>query len=199
MSQDRELQLMEAATEYLELLEQQPISIASYLATVDPAIRSDLSSLLVEMMDIGEPIGPIVLSPDEEAMINRVTARVDARTESQILAQPRLTLTDLRNACKLSLGAVARRLNLPMPVLTRLERGGIKPSTLPPRLAERLAAILGKAVDEVRAAMQLSKPLPLPTQLSAQDGTTAQPEEIIDFDTAMRQSGASPAQMAEWQ
>jgi hypothetical protein len=47
--------------------------------------------------------------------------------------------------------------------------------------------------------MQLSKPLPIPTQLSAEDGTAVQPEEAIDFETAMRQSGANPAQIAEWQ
>jgi hypothetical protein len=199
MSQDRELQLMEAAMEYLELLEQQPISIASYLATVDPGIRSDLSSLLVEMMDIGEPIGPIVLSQEEQAMVSRATARVHAKTEDQILSRPRLTLTDLRNACKLSLGAVARKLNLPIPVLTRLERGGINTSTLPPRLAERLAIVFEKAIDEVRAAMELTKPLPLPTQLSAQDGTAVQQEEVVDFETAMHQSGANATQIAEWQ
>lgn len=197
---DKEQQLIDAAMRYHALLDgPEPIGIRGFVATVDPALREELAAYLEQTLAIGEPQEPIVLSPEEHRLAERATEYFHDRLRQRaVTAAPRQTLTGLRQARRLSLGAVAKQLNLPVDLLHHIERGGVRAATIPALLISRLATALRQAEADIHAALAGPPLGTAGTRLSAQDGTEIKAEAAIDFADALAASSATDAQKVEW-
>ncbi len=198
---DREQQLVDAAMRYRALLAgPEPVSIRAFVATVDEELREELAEYLELMLAVGEPHEPIILSAAEEGLAERVAERTRDRLQQRLTA-PQLaaqSLTSLRNARKLSLGNVARQINLPVDLLARIERGGVLAATVPGKLVTALASVLQQAETDIRAALAAPQLAPTGVRLSAQAGTQVTGETVVSFADALAASSATDAQKAEW-
>jgi hypothetical protein len=197
---DREQQLIEAATRYLALLDgPQPISIHEFVASVEPGLREELAEYLQFVLATAEPREPIVLSAEEQALAERVSERTRVRARQRMATMaPARSLSALRKERRLSLGSLARQLDLPVDLLHRVERGGVVAATIPAKLISRLGVVLRQAEADVRAALAVPPTATGATRLSARDGTTIEPEQPVDFADALAASTATDAQKAEW-
>ena len=84
---DRDQQSIEAAMRYLQLLEgERPARIADFVAGAEPELREELAPYLEQVLALGVPDEPAVLSPEDQAMAGRVAARVRARMKEQTRA-----------------------------------------------------------------------------------------------------------------
>lgn len=196
---DREQQLLDAALQYEALLAgAEPVSIQVFVATADPALRDELAEYLELYLITEQPHEPIIPTAEEQALIDRVAERTQIRLQ-QVMATtaPAQSLTALRTAQKLSPARLAQRINLPIDLWHRIERGGVVAATIPQKLVKRLAAALQQAEDVVQAALA-GPPVAGATRLSARDGTTLKTEEAVDFAEALAASTATDAQKAEW-
>lgn len=195
---DQDQRLIEASMHYLALLDSdQPLSIPDFVATADPALRNELPNYLELMLATGAGDEPMTLTQDERAMAERAAARTYDRMLARTSTPRPRTISEARTAQRLSLGALARQLNLPPDLLARIERGGILAATIPARLVVNLAAALGQAEADVRALLT-ARALATPTRLSAADGTVTRPESVVSFEEALQVSAASAAQRKEW-
>jgi len=197
---DREQQLLDAAMRYTTLLAgPDPVSIRDFVTTVDPDLRDDLMAYLELYLVTAQPIEPIIPTPEEQALIDRATARAQTRLRQRMstTAAPTPTLSVLRRERKLTPGALARQLNLPVDLWQRIERGGVQAATIPDKLVQRLAAALHQAEHVIHSAIA-APPMSAGVQLSAQDATTIAPEEAVSFAEALNASTASEDQKAEW-
>lgn len=193
---DREQRILDAAMRYTTLLAgADPISIRDFVATADPDLRDELAAYLERYLVTPQPSEPIAPTPDEQALIDRSTARVQARLQ-QSSARPQ-TLSALRRANRLTPIALARQLNLPVDLWQRIERGGVQAATVPPKLIERLAAIFQQTEATIRAALA-APALSAGVQLSAHDATIVAPETAVSFAEALQVSTASDAQKVAW-
>lgn len=198
---DREQQLTEAAMQYLTLLEgDRPVNIQEFVQSVAPELRDELVAYIEQILVIGQPVNPVVLTAEEQAIADRVATRSRERVQQRLSASPTpaVSLTALRTARKLPLGAVARQINLPPDLLARIERGGVVVATIPARLIATLASALGQAEAEIRAALAVPQLSTAAPRLSAQDGTVTNQEEAVPFADALAASGASPEQRTAW-
>lgn len=192
---DREQQLIEAATSYLQALEgSELVSIPDFIARFDAELREELAAYLELVLAMGD-LPAIRLTSDEQAMADRAAAR--ARAHFQQRLAPARTLTQLRTG-RMVLGALARQINLPPDLLHRIERGGVDAATIPSLLVTRLAIALGHAETEIRAALAVSPAMPVGVRLNAADGTTVKSEPVVSFAEALTQSAATAAQRDEW-
>ena len=197
--QDKEQQLTEAAMRYLAQLEgDQPVPISDFVATVDADLRDELGPYLELMLAVGDVAVPTALSTEEQAIVDAAAQRIHNRYFGQAAATPLRTLTEARKAHKLSINALARHLNLPPDLVARIERGGIQVATIPSALIQRLAELLRETEESVHALLAAPASSTAGIQLSAQDGTTVQPEAMVSFAEALRVSSATDAQRAEW-
>ncbi len=197
--QDKEQQLMEAAMRYLAQLEgDQPVRIPDFVATVDADLRDELGPYLELILAVGDVVEPTALSTEEQAIVDAAAQRIHTRYFGQAATTPLRTLTEVRKAHKLSINALARHLNLPPDLVARIERGGIQVATIPLTLIRRLAELLRQTEESVHALLAAPARSGAGVQLSAQDGTTLQPETTISFAEALRASNATDAQRAEW-
>jgi len=196
---DREQQLIDAAMRYRTLLAgQQPVSIRDFVATVAPELREELAAYLEFMLLTPEPQEPIVLSAEEQALADRVMERTRARFEQRMTTTaPDRTLSALRQQRRLSLAALAKQIDLPVDLLHRIERGGVRAASIPDQLIDRLATALQQAEADIRRALA-GPPLDTATRLNAQDGTVVGAEAAVDFAAALAVSSATDAQKAEW-
>lgn len=196
---DREQQLIDAAMRYQALLAgPQPVSIHDFVTTVTPDLREELAEYLEFMLLTPEPQAPIVLSTEEQALADRVAERTHGRLQQRMATTASArTLSALRQAHKHSLGALARQINLPVDLLHRIERGGVRVASIPDTLISRLAAALQQAEVDIRAALA-GPPPAAATRLSAQDGMNVEAEAVVDFVDALAASSATDAQKAEW-
>ena len=197
---DREQQLIDAAMRYQTLLAgPRPVSIHEFVAGVEPELREELAEYLEFTLATAEPQEPIELSAEEQALVDRVLERTRARVRQRMATTASVrTLSALRQARKLSLGAVANQIDLPVDLLHRIERGGVVVATIPAKLIGRLAAALQQAEAEIRSALAGPRLAGAATRLSAQDGTTVEAEQAVDFADALAASSATDAQKAEW-
>lgn len=195
---DRDQELIEAAMRYLALLRtDQPLGIDAFVATVDPGLRDELQSYLRDVVALGVPPVPSARSAQDQAMAEVVATRVRERNLQRTRAPRAQSLTELRKASKLSIGALAKQVNLPPDVLARIERGGVLAATIPSGLVARFVQIFAQTDAQIRAA--LDAPLALaPTRLSAADGTIAAQEPVVSFADALAASAATPAQREAW-
>jgi hypothetical protein len=151
------------------------------------------------------------MQPEEKQLAEQVLAREQERLLASGLLKVRdnhahgPTLTEIRMEQGWSLGRLARELNLPIPLLDRLERGGVLLHSLPDRLFELLGETLSQTREEVRgllAASQLAANMRLQEgqagYLSAQDGTIEEPEPPIRFEEAFMASAPSFQQRDFW-
>lgn len=196
---EREQQLVEAAMRYVELLEQGTlVNIQEYVQTVDPALRDDLAEDLELLLALGRPTEPIVLSPQAQERVDRALERSRQREREWIAAQTSQSLTDLRKARGLSIGAVARQIDLPVDLLHRIERGGVRAATIPAQLLQHLAAVLQQAEGTIQAALAGPGLNTTGVRLSAQDGTDVPADEVVDFADALAMSSATDQQREAW-
>lgn len=183
---------------YLALLDgDQPLSIPDFVATADPALRNELPDYLELMLATGADNEPVTLTQDEHAMAERIATRTHGRMLARMGTPRPRTISEARTARRLSLGALARQLNLPPDLLARIERGGVVAATIPVRLVANLAAALGQAEADIQALLA-APALAAPTRLSAADGTVMPPESVASFEEALRMSAANAAQRKEW-
>src|SRR5919199_3393887 len=128
---DRDRQLIEAAMCYLTLLDgDSPVSVEQFVAATDPELRSELRPYLEEILALGMPVDPPVLSPAEHALAAGVGQDVNTRLTRALTGSVFAGLSEARAACKLSLGALAQQLNIPPDLLARIERRDITLSTI---------------------------------------------------------------------
>jgi|GEM_PF-1356276 len=196
---DQEQLMIDAAIDYLALLDAHtPTRIDDFVATADPALRAELAAYLEFVLAVGQPGEPIQPTPAEQAISERVTARVHTRLRSRLQSLPPRTLTAARAAHKLSSAMLARQLDLPVDLLVRIERGGVQAATIPPKLIALLATTLQQAEADIRAMLLAPAPATEGMRLSARSGTVAASEVAISFDDALRASTATPSQRATW-
>lgn len=199
MMPDHEQRMIDAAIDYLALLDAHtPTRIDDFVATADPMLRDELSAYLEFVLAVGQPREPIQPTPDEQAIVERVTTRVSTRLQARLQTQPPRTLTAARVAHKLSSATLARQLDLPVDLLVRIERGGVQAATIPHTLIALLAAALQQAEADIRAMLLAPAPATDGLRLSARAGTVAASELAVSFEDALRASTATPAQRATW-
>lgn len=189
-------QLTDAAIRYFALFETgTPPSIGAFVQGYPPALQEELKAYLEFALAVGQPLGEVTLTVEEQAAVERSRQRDRDRIAARL--RPARTFTQMRTERRLSTGRLAQQLNLPAEVLLRIERGGVVLATLPDLLVARLAAVLEASEVAVRA-MLAAPPAAAPTRLSAQDGTTRAEETPISFAEALERSSATPVQRAEW-
>ena len=196
---DREQQLIDAAMRYHTLLAgPQPVSVREFAAMVAPDLRAELIEYLEFTLAVPEPQEPIMLTAAERALAERAAERARVRAQQRLAtAAPAQTITALRQARKLSLRDVATQINLPIDLLHRIERGGVRAGTIPNKLINRFAVLFEQGEGTIHAALA-GPPVAAATRLSAQDATGTKAEEAVDFADALAASTATDAQKAEW-
>lgn len=198
---DREQHLIDAAMRFQALLDRgQVVNVREFVAAEPPELRDDLRDYLELLLTTDAPAQPLVLTAEEQALADRVAKRTHAKLRQQMAATtPASSLTALRKARNLSLGQLARQINLPVDLLQRIERGGVVAATIPGKLTSRIAQALQRAEAEVQAALGGSQLRRAGVRLSAQDGTAIKDEQAVAFADAIAASTATDAQKAEWQ
>ena len=140
------------------------------------------------------------LTPATEAIAARAVARAftavfgvatseQAAPVAQVaVATQAPTLKALRQAQRKSLREVARGLGLGVDVLSALEAGRIRASTVPERLLQRLSALLDTATEQLQ--VMLAGPAQAPALLRSRQGERAAGDahEEMAFDEAVRLS-----------
>jgi transcriptional regulator with XRE-family HTH domain len=198
---DREQQLVDAAMRYQRLLgSATPPSIPEFVATEAPDLREELAEYLELILAVEQPREPIVLSAEEQALADRAGQRASQRFAQRMgaVAPAARSLTALRNERKQTLGALARRIDLPVDLLARIERGAVAAGTIPARLVTALAAALERAEAEIQAALAMPQAAAGAVRLSAEDGVEPVAESVVSFAEALEASTATDAQKAAW-
>ncbi len=190
---------IEAALRYEELLESgQIISLDAFVAQEPPEVREELRAFLEFNLILGEPDEPAVLTSAEEMAADRVMALARAAWERELRGEPAQSLTDLRKARQITVGRLARQVNLPVDLLARLERGKVRAVTIPQRLIERLAEALHTTTSAVQAALLAPPPVSAAARLSAEDGIVEPEEPMVSFAQAFAQSAPTDEERAAW-
>lgn len=196
---DEEQQLIEAANHYLQLLDQdQVISIHDFAATVDPALRMQLIPYLQDVLDVGQPQEAVLLTAEEQAMADRVAARMRDRVRQQLGRDHPRSLTELREGMELSIGALARQINLPVDLLARIERRAVLVSSIPTKLITRLATALHEADATVRTALQAPQAGSTGEHIGVREEATVRYDVAVSFAEALAYSTATAAEREEW-
>lgn len=126
------------------------------------------------------------------------TAEQAAPVATAALAQAH-TLKALRQAQRKSLREVARGLGLGVDVLSALEAGRIRASTVPERLLQRLSALLDTAAGQVQA--MLAGPTQAPAFLRSRQGErkdAAAPDEMSFADAVRLSAEMSAEEKSTW-
>jgi transcriptional regulator with XRE-family HTH domain len=106
------------------------------------------------------------------------------------------TLKALRRARGLTLSGVARQLGLGLDVLSDLEAGVLRASTVPDRLTRALGELLQTSAEQVRMALETQ---PVLRPAFGRDPSSSQEIAKRDFAEAVRLSTSmGPEQKAEW-
>jgi hypothetical protein len=199
---ERDIRLMDAATRYLELIEAgQRINLTAYLATVDHDLREELGPTIEALLAAGEYGEIPTLTPAEQAAVDPVIARVLAtalQPPVEVSTSAARTLVELRDAHDLSTRKLAQRVNLPVDLMARIERGGVIATSIPARLVARLAQALAETEVTIRAVLA-TPPHAVSVRLNARDGTQVRSEQPVAFIEALQRSTASATQRAEWE
>lgn len=194
--------LIELGMRYLESIEQgEETDTATWLEGVEPHLWAEVQTYLEALYQAGDPFEPIELTEDERAFAQSMAGYEQRRLRELLYGEAPRTLTDVRKAANLSVGKLARRLNLPIGLLDRLERGGILLSTLPARLTRQLAEALSQTEDQIQALLHASQRNGQTRQasyLSARDGTTLEAEAPLAFADALERCLPTAEQRHEW-
>ncbi len=106
------------------------------------------------------------------------------------------TLKALRRARGLTLSGVARQLGLGLDVLSDLEAGVLRASTVPDRLTRALGELLQTSAEQVRMALETQ---PVLRPAFGRDPSSSQEIAKRDFAEAVKLSTSmNPEQKAEW-
>lgn len=197
---DHEQLLIDATSRYFALLgSASPPSVGEFVAAADPALREDLAAFLEFALAVGAPPAPFLPTPGEQASLERAATRAGERMRERVRSLAPRTLTAARVALRLSSASLARQVDLPVDLLVRIERGGVRAPTIPRALVARLAAALQQTEAELRALLAAPAPAPAGLRLRAEDGVVARADPAVDFAVALRASSATPAQRAAWE
>lgn len=131
------------------------------------------------------------LTPSEQAA---PVAAVSTVSTVAVAVSQAPTLKALRQAQRKSLREVARGLGLGVDVLSALEAGRIRASTVPERLLQRMSALLDTAAEQLQVL--LAGPAQAPAFLRSRQGERKDgdaPEEM-SFDDAVRLSAEMSAE-----
>lgn len=188
-----------AALRYEELLDAgQWMSLDDFVAQEPAATRDELRAYLEFNLTLGDLDEPAALSADQEARANQVIALAQGAWMQELSGAPARNLVDLRRGRNLTVGRLARQLQLPVDLLARLERGKVLAASIPARVIERLADALHETVAAVQAALVKPPPVVALARLKAVDGMTEAEEPAVSFREAFAQSDASAAERAAW-
>lgn len=191
---DERQYFVDAALRYTELLESgRQVSLDAFVAGEPAALRAELRAFLEFSLALGELDDPSALSPEAAARAESVIARAQAAWSA-----PAQNLTQLRSACGLTVGRLARQLRLPPDVLARMERGKVEPASVPARLITELATLLQETADQIREALAAPPPTVAGARLSAADGTVEREEPVVTFAQAFDESTPTPEQRTAW-
>jgi transcriptional regulator with XRE-family HTH domain len=171
--------------------------------TQHPAHAEELTAFYTALLATrGYDDAPI--TPAMNAMAERASARAFATVFGSVgvataaLAQAH-TLKALRQAQRKSLREVARGLGLGVDVLSALEAGRIRASTVPERLLQRLSGLLDTAAGQVQA--MLAGPTQAPAFLRSRQGErkdAAAPEEMSFADAVRLSAEMSAEEKSTW-
>lgn len=190
---------IEAALRYEELLASgQIISLDAFVAQEPPEVREELRAFLEFNLTLGELDEPAILTLEEEAAADRVMALARAAFEHELSGEPAQNLTDLRKARQMTVGRLARQVNLPVDLLARLERGKVRAATIPERLIKRLAEALHTTTSVVQAALLAPPPVSAAARLNAEDGIVEPEEPMVSFAQAFADSAPTNEEWAAW-
>lgn len=199
---DEDQYFIEAAMRYEALLEEgRLVSIEEFVAGEPAHLRAELRAFLAYTLDSELDDTIQELTPQEQALAADVLAqaRVTAPGASAPSpSTPMRTLVELRDAHDLSTRKLAQRVNLPVDLMAKIERGGVLAASIPAKLVARLAEALAEAEDAIRAALA-GPQLSAAVKLSAKDGTTVSGEQPVAFAEALQRSAATPEQRTEWE
>ncbi len=201
MNEEYERQLSEAAIRYLALFEEGLFpNLDEFIAAEYPQLQSELKPYIEALLDEEMPPDPVLLAAEDDALWQSEQPHAQAQFEQLMRLAFAPTLDEARQARRLTLGKLARSLDLPMEVLDRIERGSVLLGSLPSRLFQRLAEVLQQTEAEVQAMLEASQrhAAPHASYLSAADGTRLDAEPSIPFQEAMAASSASPEQRRLW-
>lgn len=177
-----------------------------------PAHAEELTAFYAALMAT-QGYADVLLTPEIEAIAERASARAFASVfgvaatpavqaspaVAPVVAAHAATLKAIRQAQRKSLREVARGLGLGVDVLSALEAGRIRVSTVPDRLLQRLSAMLDTATEQLHLA--LAGPAQSPAFLRSRQGErkdVVAPEEM-SFDDAVRLSAEMSAQeKSDW-
>lgn len=197
---EHEQQLIQAAMRYQSLLDQgQALNVREFVAAEPAELRAELTEYLEMLLLVDQPSSSPVVTAEEQALIDRMAVRAQARLQQRMVGKPIPTapLSALRKARNFTPSALARQINLPIDLWQRIERGGVQAATIPAQLVKRLATVLQQAETTIQAALAVPPPRAT-VQLSAQDKTVVAREEAVSFAEALAASTATEAQKAEW-
>jgi transcriptional regulator with XRE-family HTH domain len=190
---------VEAAMRYEELLESgQSISIEAFVAGEPSTVRAELHAFLQFDQDIGPLEEPIPLTSQQEHHAQAVIERARLAWVQETRTVQAQNLTMLRNAHKLTVGKLARQLQLPVDVLARIERGKVAVTTISQHFIQRVADVLQESIATVQAALSAPPQQLSRAPLSAVDGVEETEEPIVSFAQAFAESDPTPEERAAW-
>lgn len=190
---------VEAALRYEASLDAgQQISLDAFIAQEPVETRAELRAFLEFNLTLGKLDVPAVLTAEQEARADYVIALSRGAWEHKLSGTSVQNLTQLRNTCRLTVGKLARKLQLPVDLLARLERGKVLVASVPNRLVEQLAHVLHTSTSAVQAAL-LAPPLTTTAaRLSAIDGIVEGEEPVVSFARAFAESEPTVEEQSAW-
>ncbi|MGZ6391869.1 MAG: helix-turn-helix domain-containing protein [Ktedonobacterales bacterium] len=148
-----------------------------------------------------EALTPDVVSIAERARARALAAVFPAQAAPQTAVQAAFaSLKELRRARKLSPVAVAQRLGLGVDVVSDLEAGLIRVTTIPQRFVRALGEVLDATAEQINTILRVQATA-LPAMLRSSEGASkdAPEQQARDFGEAVRHSpNMSQDQKAHW-
>ena len=206
--------LMQVKMELAAASEDGNKSVLAAALTQHPAHAEELTAFYAALLAMGgyddAPITPAMAAIAERASARAFAAvfgsvgvaatavEQSAPVAAAAFAQAH-TLKALRQAQRKSLREVARGLGLGVDVLSALEAGRIRASTVPERLLQRLSGLLDTAAGQVQA--MLAGPTQAPAFLRSRQGERkdgAAPEEMSFADAVRLSAEMSAEEKSTW-
>jgi transcriptional regulator with XRE-family HTH domain len=196
---DERQYFIDAALRYEALLKSgQQISLDEFVAREPAATRAELRAFLEFNVTLGELDEPIALTAVEEARADSIIARARAAWAQEVDVLSPRSLVEIRKQRGVTVGRLARQLQLPVDLLARIERGKVAAATLPLNLINRLADALQETTETIRTALIVPPPQISAARLNAADGIVETEEPVVSFMQAFDESDPTPDERAAW-
>lgn len=136
---------MQIEMEFMEQFERGEAPTLEELVERYPDLSEELVEFVLDFVTLEKGAEHAQLSQEEKKAVEAARERAMERT-----LEPVSSFQDLRAVTDNGLGTLAKDVHLPMSVLDGLERGMIVLESVPGKLFERLAGILGRPAAEIR-------------------------------------------------